>query len=85
MFTDNNRELYESMIEKYPDTYDCISKIDNYFYQEYQTTEQGYRLRQIIESEINSLDSNAFDFGLYPIPDDKEKYIFEDDRLVGKE
>lgn len=43
MFTDNNRELYESMIEKYPDTYDCISKIDNYFYQEYKekcTTEE---------------------------------------------
>ena len=39
----NNRELYESMIEKYPDTYDCISKIDNYFYQEYKekcTTEE---------------------------------------------
>ena len=43
MFTDNNRELYESMIEKYPDTYGCISKIDNYFYQEYKekcTTEE---------------------------------------------
>ncbi len=56
-----------------------------YFYQEYQTTEQGYRLRQIIESEINSLDSNAFDFGLYPIPDDKEKYIFEIDSQSKKE
>ena len=56
-----------------------------HFYQEYQTTEQGYRLRQIIESEINTLDPNAFVFGLYPIPDNKEKYILEIDSQSKKE
>lgn len=50
-----------------------------YFFQEYQTTEQGYRLRQMIETEINSLNSNTFEFGLYPIPENKEKYILEID------
>lgn len=50
-----------------------------YFFQEYQTTEQGYRLRQMIETEISSLNSNTFEFGLYPIPENKEKYILEID------
>lgn len=50
-----------------------------YFYQEYQTEEQGYRLRQMIDNEINLLNSNAFEFGLYSIPENKEKYIFEID------
>ncbi|OCW94460.1 hypothetical protein A9168_07005 [Macellibacteroides sp. HH-ZS] len=49
------------------------------FFQEYQTTEQGYRLRQMIEIEINSLNSNTFEFSLYPISEDKEKYILEID------
>lgn len=50
-----------------------------YFCQEYQTTEQGYRLRQMIEIELNSLNSNTFEFSLYPIPENKEKYILEID------
>lgn len=50
-----------------------------YFSQEYQTTEQGYRLRQMIESEISSLNSNIFEFDLYPISENKEKYILEID------
>lgn len=50
-----------------------------YFFQEYQMTEQGYRLRQMIETEISSLNSNTFEFGLYPIPENKEKYILEID------
>ncbi len=50
-----------------------------YFFQEYQTTEQGYRLRQMIETEISSLNSNTFEFGLYPISENKEKYILEID------
>lgn len=49
------------------------------FFQEYQTTEQGYRLRQMIETEINSLNPNTFDFGLSLIPENKEKYILEVD------
>lgn len=50
-----------------------------YFFQEYQMTEQGYRLRQMIETEISSLNSNTFEFGLYPIPENMEKYILEID------
>ena len=50
-----------------------------YFYQEYQTAEQGYRLRQMIDNEINLLNSNVFEFGLYQVPEKKEKYIFEID------
>jgi superfamily I DNA and/or RNA helicase len=56
-----------------------------YFYQEYQTQEQGYRLRQVIESEINTLDTNTFEVGLYPIPDGKEKYIIEIDTQSKRE
>lgn len=48
-----------------------------YFNQEYQTKEQGCELRQIIENEINSSFSNVFEIGLYPIPENKEKYILE--------
>ena len=56
-----------------------------YFYQEYQTQEQGYRLKKIIESEIKSLDTNTFEVGLYPIPDGKEKYILEIDTQSKRE
>jgi len=56
-----------------------------YFYQEYQTREQGYRLKQIIESEINLLNSNTFEFGLYLIPNSKEKFIFEIDSQSKRE
>lgn len=56
-----------------------------YFCQEYQTQEQGYRLKQIISSEINTLAATAFEVSLYPIPDDKEKYIIEIDTQAKKE
>jgi len=55
-----------------------------YFCQEYQTQEQGYRLKQIIASEINTL-ATAFEASLYPIPDGKEKYIIEIDTQAKKE
>lgn len=48
-----------------------------YFYQEYQNSEQGFRLNQIMESELNTLSSNIFNYGLYNIPEYKEKYILE--------
>lgn len=56
-----------------------------YFCQEYQTQEQGYRLRQIIESEINTLDTDTFEVGLYPIPEGNEKYIIEFDAQSKRE
>lgn len=56
-----------------------------YFYQEYQTEEQRYRLRQILENEISSLNSKTFEVGLYTIPENKEKYILEIDVRSKKE
>lgn len=56
-----------------------------YFYQEYQTIEQGYRLRQMIESEMQILDSKTLDFSLYSIPYGKEKYILEVDEQSKQE
>lgn len=56
-----------------------------YFCQEYQKQEQGYNLKQIIEAEINTLNTDIFNFGLYPIPEGKEKYIMEMDSQSQKE
>jgi len=50
-----------------------------YFYQEYQNSEQRFRLSQIIESELNTLSSNIFDYGLHSFPANQEKYILEID------
>jgi len=56
-----------------------------YFYQEYQNSEQGFRINQILKSELNTLSSNIFNYGLYEIPEDKEKYILEIDNKSKKE
>jgi superfamily I DNA and/or RNA helicase len=80
-------EVEISLREKFPS---IQTKRDDkngilYFFQEYQTQEQGYRLRQVIESEINTFDTNAFEVGLYPIPDGKDKYILEIDTQSKRE
>lgn len=56
-----------------------------YFWQEYQKQEQGFRLRQVLESEMQTLDTNIFEVGLYPIPGGKEKYILEIDTQSKRE
>ena len=65
------------MREKFPSI--LIKRNDRegnlYFYQEYQTQEQSGIIREMINSELNDFDSNAFDFGLYEIPFNKEKYV----------
>ena len=55
------------------------------FYQEYQNSEQGLRLKEIIVSELKALSSNTFNYELTHIPSDKEKYIFEIDIQSKKE
>lgn len=35
MFSDNNEELYQNMINEYPRIYACVSKIDDYFMKEF--------------------------------------------------
>ncbi|HPT01402.1 MAG TPA: AAA domain-containing protein [Bacteroidales bacterium] len=64
--------------EKFP-SIQCLrndKKGEFYFYQPYQSSEQCIRLRQIIESEINSLNADSFNLGLFKIPESKEKYLF---------
>jgi hypothetical protein len=55
------------------------------FYQEYQNSEQGLRLKEIIVSELKALSSNTFNYELTHIPTDKEKYILEIDIQSKKE
>lgn len=55
------------------------------FYQEYQNSEQGLRLKEIIVSELKALSSNTFHYEFSHIPTDKEKYIFEIDIQSKKE
>jgi superfamily I DNA and/or RNA helicase len=50
-----------------------------YFYQEYQTQEQYLLLCNMIQSELCDFNSDTFDFGLYEIPQHKEKYLFRID------
>lgn len=35
-FTDSNLDLYESMKENYPETYACVSKIEDYLFEEFK-------------------------------------------------
>lgn len=56
-----------------------------YFNQEYQTKEQSVIIRDMINSELDEFDANAFDFGLYEIPNNKEKYIVSIDRQSKRE
>jgi superfamily I DNA and/or RNA helicase len=56
-----------------------------YFYQEYQTQEQSIIIRDMINSELDESDINAFDFGLYEIPNNKEKYIITIDNQSKRE
>lgn len=56
-----------------------------YFYQEYQTQEQSIIIRDMINSELEEFDINAFDFGLYEIPNNKEKYIITIDNQSKRE
>ena len=51
-----------------------------YFFQEYQTHEQAVVIRDMIKSELDDFDRNKFDFGLYEIPYNKEKYIITVDK-----
>ena len=50
-----------------------------YFYQEYQTLEQSYNLKSIIEEELKALNLKGFDYGLYSTPKNKKKYFLEID------
>ncbi len=56
-----------------------------YFFQEYQTQEQSMKIREMINSELDEFDTNAFDFGLYEIPNNKEKYIITIDNQSKRE
>ena len=56
-----------------------------YFYQEYKTQEQSIIIRDMINSELDDFDINAFDFGLYEIPNNKEKYIITIDNQSKRE
>lgn len=59
-----------------------------YFFQEYQNLEQRFRIRQILDSELkewNRLNYNIFNYRLYDIPENKEKYIFEIDKWSKRE
>ncbi|MDD2345907.1 MAG: hypothetical protein PHY85_07155, partial [Bacteroidales bacterium] len=56
-----------------------------YFFQEYQTQEQSIIIRDMINSELDEFDTNAFDFGLYEIPNNKEKYIITIDNQSKRE
>lgn len=55
------------------------------FYQEYKTQEQANMLKEMIFSELNDLDNNSFNFDIFPVPDDKEKYILSIDAQSRKE
>jgi len=50
-----------------------------YFYQQYQTQEQYIILRDMIKSELNDFNRSTFDFHLYEIPNNLEKYILSVD------
>jgi hypothetical protein len=56
-----------------------------YFCQEYQTTEQGQRLKDIFKSELADLCRDDLEFEFYDIPENKEKYIIEIDTQSKKE
>jgi len=56
-----------------------------YFFQEYQSQEQSVIIRDMIKSELGEFDSNAFDLGLYEIPNNKEKYIVSIDSQSKRE
>jgi len=56
-----------------------------YFYQQYQSHEQSIILRDMIKSELNDFNSSTFDFHLYEIPNNKEKYILSIDNQSKRE
>lgn len=56
-----------------------------YFYQEYQTQEQYIVLYNMIQSELREFNNDTFDFGLYEIPHNKAKYIFQVDNQSKRE
>ena len=56
-----------------------------YFCQEYQNTEQGQRLRDVIDSEFNDICGDSLSFVIYKTPENKEKYIIEVDKKSQKE
>lgn len=59
-----------------------------YFYQEYQNTEQKFKIKQILEAELSDLQSsnpNVFNYKLYDNPINKEKYFLEIDKQSKKE
>jgi superfamily I DNA and/or RNA helicase len=73
--------------DKFPS---IITKRDNKngtlnFYQEFQNSEQGLRLKEIIISELKSLGLNTFQYELSDVPENKEKYILEIDVQSKKE
>ena len=74
------REKFPSILTKRNDREGNL-----YFYQEYQTQEQSVIIRDMIKSELGEFDSNAFDFGLYEIPSDKEKFIISIDNQSKRE
>jgi superfamily I DNA and/or RNA helicase len=73
--------------EKFPS---IKTKRDNrngtlYFYQEYQSNEQALMLKDMIQSELNDLDTNVYKVELHDIPKNNEKYILSVDSLAKKE
>jgi superfamily I DNA and/or RNA helicase len=80
-------EAEDLLREKFPSI--DISRDDKngilYFYQEYLDSEQGSRLKQIIDSELKSLDSSNIHYGLYPCSTHKEKFILKIDKATKRE
>lgn len=56
-----------------------------YFCQEYETLEQGFRLKEIIQSEINELSKDNLEYIVYSIPNNQVKITFEIDKQAKKE
>ncbi|WP_417620067.1 AAA domain-containing protein [Oceanihabitans sediminis] len=56
-----------------------------YFYQEYQSQEQAILLKDMIQSELDKIDSSNFEKGLYNIDKDKEKYRLDVDISAKKD
>lgn len=70
-----------SLRDKFPSIQVSINNRDGklYFFQEYLTREQSSIIREMIKAELEEIDSNAFDCGLFEIPINKEKYILSID------
>lgn len=56
-----------------------------YFYQEYETQEEGNTLRVALQQELEKFDDADFETSLNDIPQGKEKYILEIDAEAKKE